>query len=117
MKKNIIAAALVAVFAVANVNAQNFEAEEPQTEMTGIGTIVEQLNQEDAQSFIRMYQRMLKQIECICSQKISDKEKESSIADTKDFYYEMFSNILVTEQNDAVMNSLSMDYIYNRIAK
>ena len=117
MKKNIIAAALVAVFAVANVNAQDFEAEEPQVEETGIGTIVGQLSQEDAQSFIRMYQRMLKQIECVCAQKLSDSEKASSIEDIKDFYYEMFGTILVTEQNEAAMKSISLEYIYNRIAK
>ncbi|MCQ2083407.1 MAG: hypothetical protein MJY58_02785 [Bacteroidaceae bacterium] len=117
MKKNIIAAALVAVFAVANVNAQNFESEEPQAEVTSIETIVSQLNEEDAQSFITMYQRMMKQIECICAQKLSDGEKAGSIEDIKDFYYEMFSNILVTEQNDAAMKSVSLEYIYNRIAK
>ncbi len=117
MKKNIIAAALVAVFAVANVNAQNFESEEPQVETTGIETIVSQLNEEDAQSFITMYQRMLKQIECICAQNMESDAKESSIEDIKNFYYELFSNILVTEQNEAAMNSISLDYIYRRIAK
>ena len=33
----------------------------------------------------------------------------------KDLYYDIFSQVLVTEQNDVAINSISMDYINNRI--
>jgi len=116
MKKNIFAAALVAVFAVANVNAQNVTVED-QNAVNSIEQVVAQLNTEDAQNFIPMYQKLLTEIQGVCQQNLSDDRKTAKIDDIKDFYTEKFSTILVTEQNEVAMNSISLDYINGRIAK
>ncbi|MCQ2083411.1 MAG: hypothetical protein MJY58_02805 [Bacteroidaceae bacterium] len=117
MKKNIFAAALVAVFAVANVNAQNVAVEETQNEINSIQQVVAELSQDDAQSFLPMYQKLLNEIQAVCSKEISEDQKTAKIENIKDEYSEKFSNILVTEQNEVAMNSISMEYINGRIAK
>ena len=117
MKKNIFAAALAAVFAVANVNAQNVVTEQSQDELTGIEQVVAQLSQDDAQSFIPMYQKLLSEIQNVCAKDMSDERKTAKIEDIKDIYTEKFSEVLVTEQNEVAMNSISMEYINGRIAK
>lgn len=117
MKKNIFAAALAAVFAVANVNAQNVVTEQSQDELTGIEQVVAQLSQDDAQSFIPMYQKLLSEIQNVCTKDMSDERKTAKIEDIKDIYTEKFSEVLVTEQNEVAMNSISMEYINGRIAK
>jgi len=116
MKKNIFAAALVAVFEVANVNAQNVTVED-QNSVNGIGQVVAQLNTQDAQNFIPMYQKLLSEIQGVCEQNMSDDKKTAKIEDIKDFYTEKFSAILVTEQNEVAMSSIPMEYINGRIAR
>ncbi len=51
-------------------------------------------------------------------------ENEATVADVvaelndiKEVYTDMFSQILVSEQNEVAMNSVSMEYFNNRIAK
>ena len=120
MKKNIFAAALATVFAVANINAQDMAevaVEETQHETAGISQVVAELSMDDAQNFLPMYQKLLNEIQAVCAQDINDEVKTARIEDIKDEYTEKFSTILVTEQNEVAMNSISMDYINGRIAR
>jgi len=64
-----------------------------------------------------MYQKLLTEIQGVCQQNLSDDRKTAKIDDIKNFYTEKFSTILVTEQNEVAMNSISLDYINGRIAK
>ena len=48
---------------------------------------------------------------------INDSKKTAKIEDIKEVYTDMFSQILVSEQNEVAMNSVSMEYFNNRIAK
>ena len=44
-------------------------------------------------------------------------KKTAKIDDIKEIYTDMFSEILVTAQNEVAINSIPMDYINNRVAK
>ena len=64
-----------------------------------------------------MYQKMLTEIETVCRTENSDDKKTAKIEDIKEVYTDMFSQILVSEQNEVAMNSVSMEYFDARIAK
>ena len=110
--KKIFFAAVAAMFFGINVNAQSVN----ETEAT-VADVVAQLNQADALQFIPMYQQMLTEIEGVCRADINDDKKTAKIDDIKEVYTDMFSQILVSEQNEVAMNSVSMEYFNNRIAK
>ena len=110
--KKIIFAAVAALFIGINANAQSVNENE-----ATVADVVAQLNQADALQVIPMYQQMLTEIECICRADINDSKKTAKIEDIKEVYTDMFSQILVSEQNEVAMNSVSMEYFNNRIAK
>ena len=110
--KKIFFAAVAALFFGMNVNAQSVNENE-----ATVASVVAELNQADAQQFIPMYQKMLTEIETVCRTENNDDKKTAQIEDIKDMYYDIFSQILVSEQNDVAMNSVSMEYFDARIAK
>ena len=110
--KKIFFAAVAALFFGMNVNAQSVNEKE-----ATVADVVAELNQADALQFIPMYQKMLTEIETVCRTENSDDKKTAKIEDIKEVYTDMFSQILVSEQNEVAMNSVSMEYINNRIAK
>ena len=112
MKKTIIAA-VAALFLGINANAQSVNDNQTAT----VADVVAELNQADALQFIPMYQKMLTEIETVCRADNSDDQKTAKIEDIKEVYTDMFSQILVSEQNEVAMNSVSMEYFNNRIAK
>ena len=112
MKKTIIAAVAALLFGM-NANAQSVNDNQTAT----VADVVAELNQADALQFIPMYQKMLTEIETVCRTENSDDKKTAKIEDIKEVYTDMFSQILVSEQNEVAMNSVSMEYINNRIAK
>ena len=111
MKKIFFAAVAALLFGM-SVNAQSVNENE-----ATVADVVAELSQADALQFIPMYQKMLTEIETVCRTDNSDDEKTAKIEDIKDIYYEIFSEVLVTEQNDVAINSISMEYFDNRIAK
>ena len=110
--KKIFFAAVAALFFGINANAQSVNENE-----ATVADVVAELSQADALQFIPMYQKMLTDIENVCRTENNDDKKTAKIEDLKDLYYDIFSQVLVTEQNDVAINSISMDYINNRIAK
>ncbi len=110
--KKIFFAAVAAMFFGINVNAQSVNENE-----ATVADVVAELNQADALQFIPMYQKMLTEIETVCRTENSDDKKTAKIEDIKEVYTDMFSQILVSEQNEVAMNSVSMEYFDNRIAK
>ncbi len=110
--KKIFFAAVAAMFFGISVNAQSVNENE-----ATVADVVAQLNQADALQFIPMYQQMLTEIEGVCRADINDDKKTAKIDDIKEVYTDMFSQILVSEQNEVAMNSVSMEYFNNRIAK
>ena len=110
--KKIFFAAVAALFFGINANAQSVNENE-----ATVADVVAELNQDDALQFIPMYQKMLTEIETVCRTDKSDDKKTAQIEDIKDLYYDIFSQILVSDQNDVAMNSVSMEYFNNRIAK
>ena len=110
--KKIFFAAVAAMFFGMNVNAQSVNENE-----ATVADVVAELNQADALQFIPMYQQMLTEIEGVCRADINDDKKTAKIDDIKEVYTDMFSQILVSEQNEVAMNSVSMEYFNNRIAK
>ncbi len=114
MKKNIIIAAIAAIFFSVNANAQSVK----ENESNDIATVVAELSQADALQFIPMYQKMLSDIEKVSrSEKLNDDQKTARIEDLKDVYSEKFSTVLVSDQNEVAINSIPMEYINNRLAK
>ena len=111
MKKTIIAA-VAALFIGFGANAQSVNDNN-----ATVNDIVAELSQADALQFIPMYQKMLTEIETVCRTENNDDKKTAKIEDIKDVYYDIFSQILVSDQNDVAMNSVSMEYFDNRIAK
>ncbi len=111
MKKTIIAA-VAALFIGFGANAQSVNDNN-----ATVNEVVAELSQADALQFIPMYQKMLSEIENVCRTENDDNVKTAKIDDLKDIYYDIFSQVLVTEQNDVAINSVSMEYINNRIAK
>ena len=111
MKKTIIAA-VAALFIGFGANAQSVNENE-----ATVADVVAQLNQADALQFIPMYQQMLTEIEGVCRADYNDSKKTAKIENIKEVYADKFSEILVSEQNEVAMNSVSMEYFDNRIAK
>ena len=111
--KKIIFAAVAALFIGINANAQSVNDNQTAT----VADVVAELNQADALQFIPMYQKMLTEIETVCRTENSDDKKTAKIEDIKEVYTDMFSQILVSEQNEVAMNSVSMEYFDARIAK
>ena len=111
--KKIIFAAVAALFFGINANAQSVNDNQTAT----VADVVAELNQADALQFIPMYQKMLTEIENVCRTENNDDKKTAKIEDIKDLYYDIFSEILVTDQNDVAINSVSMEYFDARIAK
>ncbi len=111
MKKIFFAAVAALLFGM-SANAQSVNENE-----ATVADVVAELSQADALQFIPMYQKMLTEIETVCRTDNSDDKKTAQIEDIKDLYYDIFSQVLVTEQNDVAMNSVSMEYFNNRIAK
>ena len=110
--KKIFFAAVAALFFGINANAQSVNENE-----ATVADVVAELSQADALQFIPMYQQMLTEIENVCRADYNDDKKTAKIEDIKDAYTDIFSTILVTEQNEVAMNSVSMEYFNNRIAK
>ena len=110
--KKIFFAAVAAMFFGINANAQSVNENE-----ATVADVVAELSQADALQFIPMYQKMLTEIESVCRTEENDDKKTAKIEDIKEVYTDMFSQILVSEQNEVAMNSVSMEYINNRIAK
>ena len=110
--KKIFFAAVAALFFGINANAQSVNENE-----ATVADVVAELSQADALQFIPMYQKMLTDIENVCRTENDDNVKTAKIDDLKDIYYDIFSEILVTDQNDVAINSISMEYINSRIAK
>lgn len=111
MKKIFFAAVAALLFGM-NANAQSVNENE-----ATVADVVAELNQADALQFIPMYQKMLTEIETVCRTENSDDKKTAKIEDIKKVYTDMFSTILVSEQNEVAMNSVSMEYFNNRIEK
>jgi len=111
MKKIFFAAVAALLFGM-SANAQSVN----ENEVT-VADVVAELSQADALQFIPMYQKMLTEIETVCRTDNSDDKKTAKIEDIKEAYTDMFSEILVTAQNEVAMNSVSMEYFNNRIAK
>ena len=111
MKKTIIAA-VAALFIGFGANAQSVNDNN-----ATVNDIVAELSQADALQFIPMYQKMLTEIETVCRTENNDDKKTAKIEDIKEIYTDMFSEILVTAQNEVAINSIPMDYINNRVAK
>lgn len=112
MKKTIIAA-VAALFIGVGANAQNVN-ENPAT----VADIVAELNQADALQFIPMYQKMLNDIESICrKENMNEDKKTAKIEDIKMEYFEKFSNVLVTTQNEVAIGTIPMEYIKTRVNK
>ena len=111
--KKIIFAAVAALFFGLGANAQSVNDNQTAT----VADVVAELNQADALQFIPMYQKMLTEIENVCRTENNDDKKTAKIEDIKDLYYDIFSEILVTDQNDVAINSVSMEYFDARIAK
>ena len=110
--KKIFFAAVAALFFGINVNAQSVNDNQ-----ATVADVVAELSQDDALQFIPMYQQMLTEIEGVCRADYNDDKKTAKIEDIMDVYYDIFSEILVSDQNDVAMNSVSMEYFNNRIAK
>ncbi|MBO4724695.1 MAG: hypothetical protein J5596_05160 [Bacteroidaceae bacterium] len=110
--KKIFFAAVAALFFGINANAQSVNDNQ-----ATVADVVAELNQADALQFIPMYQQMLTEIEGVCRADYNDDKKTAKIEDIKEVYYDIFSEILVSDQNDVAMNSVSMEYFNNRIAK
>ena len=110
--KKIFFAAVAALFFGINANAQSVNENE-----ATVADVVAELSQADALQFIPMYQKMLTEIETVCRTDNSDDKKTAKIEDIKEAYTDMFSEILVTAQNEVAMNSVSMEYFNNRIAR
>ena len=108
--KKIFFAAVAAMFFGINANAQSVNENE-----ATVADVVAELSQADALQFIPMYQKMLTEIETVCRTDNSDDKKTAQIEDIKDLYYDIFSQILVSDQNDVAMNSVSMEYFNNRV--
>ncbi len=114
MKKTIIAAVAALFFGFgANAQSVNDNNEANAT----VADVVAELSQADALQFIPMYQKMLTEIETVCRTEENDDQKTAKIDDIKEIYTDMFSEILVTAQNEVAINSIPMDYINNRVAK
>jgi hypothetical protein len=111
MKKIFFAAVAALLFGM-SANAQSVNENE-----ATVADVVAELSQADALQFIPMYQKMLTEIETVCRTDNSDDKKTAKIEDIKEAYTDMFSEILVTAQNEVAMNSVSMEYFNNRIAK
>ena len=111
MKKIFFAAVAALLFGM-NANAQSVNENE-----ATVADVVAELSQADALQFIPMYQKMLTEIETVCRTDNSDDKKTAKIEDIKEAYTDMFSEILVTAQNEVAMNSVSMEYFNNRIAR
>jgi len=111
MKKIFFAAVAALLFGM-SANAQSVNENE-----ATVADVVAELSQADALQFIPMYQKMLSEIETVCRTDNSDDKKTAQIEDIKDLYYDIFSQVLVSDQNDVAMNSVSMEYFNNRIAK
>ena len=114
MKKTIIAA-VAALFIGFGANAQSVN-DNNEANAT-VADVVAELSQADALQFIAMYQKMLTEIESVCRTEDNDEQKTAKIDDIKEIYTDMFSEILVTAQNEVAINSIPMDYINNRVAK
>ena len=110
--KKIFFAAVAALFFAVNANAQSVNDNQ-----ASVADVVAELSQADALQFIPMYQKMLTDIENVCRTTDSEDKRTAQIEDIKELYYDIFSQVLVTDQNDVAINSISMDYINNRIGK
>ena len=110
--KKIFFAAVAAMFFGINANAQSVNENE-----ATVADVVAELSQADALQFIPMYQQMLTEIEGVCRADMNEAKKTAKIEDIKEVYTDKFSEILVSDQNDVAMNSVSMEYFNNRIAK
>ena len=110
--KKIFFAAVAALFFGINANAQSVNENE-----ATVADVVAELSQADALQFIPMYQQMLTEIEGVCRADINDAKKTAKIEDIKEVYADKLSEILVSEHNEVAMNSVSMEYFDNRIAK
>ena len=110
--KKIFFAAVAALFFGINANAQSVNENE-----ATVADVVAELSQADALQFIPMYQKMLTEIETVCRTENNDDKKTAQIETIKEVYTDMFSEILVTAQNEVAINSVSMEYFNNRIAK
>ena len=111
MKKIFFAAVAALLFGM-SANAQSVNENE-----ATVADVVAELSQADALQFIPMYQKMLTEIETVCRTENNDDKKTAQIETIKEVYTDMFSEILVTAQNEVAINSVSMEYINNRIAK
>ena len=111
--KKIFFAAVAALFFGINANAQSVNENE-----ATVADVVAELSQADALQFIPMYQQMLTEIESVCrNENLNETKKTAKIEDIKEVYTDLFSEILITDQNEVAMNSVSMEYFNNRIAK
>ena len=111
MKKIFFAAVAALLFGM-SANAQSVNENE-----ATVADVVAELSQADALQFIPMYQKMLTEIETVCRTQENEEGKTAQIEDIKEAYTDIFSQILVTAQNEVTINSIPMEYINNRIAK
>ena len=111
MKKIFFAAVAALLFGM-SANAQSVNDNE-----ATVADVVAELSQADALQFIPMYQKMLTEIETVCRTQENEEGKTAQIEDIKEAYTDIFSQILVTAQNEVAINSIPMEYINNRIAK
>ena len=110
--KKIFFAAVAALFFGLSANAQSVNEKE-----ATVADVVAELSQADALQFIPMYQKMLTEIETVCRTENNDDKKTAQIETIKEVYTDMFSEILVTAQNEVAINSIPMEYINARVAK
>lgn len=112
MKKNLIAATIVAMFLTVGANAQNVENA---NENAAIDVIMS-LNMDVAAKVIPMYQKFMIDLGNVNrSEKLNDVQKEEKIENLKDEYADKFSYYLDSEQNAIIINNIPFDYINSRL--
>lgn len=113
MKRCFVVAAIAAMFVNANVNASNETFNRDYT----IAEVVSELNFEEANRFVSLYQKMINDITKVNRLDISAEKKNLKIENIKENYATLFSEVLVTEQNEVAINTIPFDYINNRMTK
>lgn len=111
MKKNLIAATIVALFLTVGANAQNVENANEENAID----VIMSLNPDVAAKVIPMYQKFMIDLGNINgSAKLNETQKEERIEDLKDEYADKFSYYLDSDQNEIIINNIPFEYINSR---
>lgn len=112
MKKNLIAATLVALFLTVGAKAQKVE----NTNEDAVIDVIMSLNPDVAPTVIPMYQKfMIDLVNVNKSEKLNDIQKKEKIEDLKDEYADKFSYYMDSDQNAIIINNIPFEYINSRL--